>query len=203
MGRPRNYNAGMAYYSRKGDDGTTGWLGKGRLPKNHDRIEALGSLDESSAALGLARSAVRGPQTAGLLVEAQRDLYLLMAEVSAGPEDAERFRFPADRVAWLEQQIAILEKDVPAPEGFILPGDSPAGAALDLARTIVRRAERRVVMLVRQGHVTNPTILQYLNRLSSLLFVLELAENILAGTKTAAARASQPDQKSAKSGKLR
>lgn len=180
----RNYNAAMTYYSRKGDDGTTGWLGKGRLPKDHVRMEAVGTIDEASAAVGLARSATRAGVTARLLLEAQRDLYRLMAEVSAAPESAEPFRFDGARVTWLEQQIDALAAEFPAPEGFIVPGDSAAGAALDVARTIVRRAERRVVGLSQDGHVKNPALQQYLNRLSSLLFVLELAENKAAGVQT-------------------
>lgn len=184
MGALRNYNAAMSYYSRKGDDGTTGWLGKGRLPKHHIRMEAVGTIDEASAALGRARSAARTQRTAGLLLEAQRDLYQLMAEVSAAPENAASFRFDAARVAWLEQQIDHLADEFPPPDGFIVPGDSDAGAALDMARTIVRRAERRVVELAHDDQVKNPALQQYLNRLSSLLFVLELAENRAADVPT-------------------
>jgi len=178
----------MSYYSRKGDDGTTGWLGKGRLPKNHVRIETVGTLDEASAALGAARAAVRDGRTAALLLDAQRDLYQLMAEASAAPEAAGPFHFDHARVEWLEQQIDALGQGLPAPEGFIVPGDSSAGAALDIARAIVRRAERRVVELFQRGLVTNPALHQYLNRLSSLLFVLELAENRAAGRGTTAAK---------------
>jgi len=174
----------MSYYSRKGDDGTTGWLGKGRLPKNHVRLEAVGTIDEASAALGLARSAARTQRTAALLLDAQRDLYRLMAEVSADAEKADPFHFAGARVTWLEQQIDALASEFPAPDGFIVPGDSSAGAALDLARTIVRRAERRVVELSHDGQVKNPALQQYLNRLSSLLFVLELAENGAAEART-------------------
>ena len=181
----------MSYYSRKGDDGTTGWLGKGRLPKNHVRIEAVGALDEASAALGMARAAARNMQTASLLLDAQRDLYQLMAEASAAPEDAAPFRFDPARVNWIEQQIDALGRDLPAPDGFIVPGDSPAGAALDIARVIVRRAERRVVELSQDGQVNNPALQQYLNRLSSLLFVLELVENQAAGRSTTTARGDQ------------
>jgi cob(I)alamin adenosyltransferase len=178
----------MSHYSRKGDDGTTGWLGKGRLPKNHVRIETVGTLDEASAALGAARSAARDERTAALLLDAQRDLYQLMAEVSAPPEDAGQFHFDPARIEWLERQIDALGQDIPAPGELIVPGDSPAGSALDVARAVVRRAERRVVELFRDGQVTNPALHQYLNRLSSLLFVLELAENKAAGVDTTHAR---------------
>jgi cob(I)alamin adenosyltransferase len=174
----------MSHYSRTGDDGTTGWLGKGRLAKDHLRIETLGTLDEASAALGTARSATCNVQTAAILLVAQKDLHQLMAEVSAAPEDAAQFHLDAQRIEWLEGQIDSIEWDMPTPGEFIVPGDTPAGAALDVARTAVRRAERRVVQLFRDGQVTNPALLQYLNRLSSLLFVLELAENKATGTGT-------------------
>ncbi|MFH1185755.1 MAG: cob(I)yrinic acid a,c-diamide adenosyltransferase [Chloroflexota bacterium] len=178
----------MPHYTRRGDDGTTGWLGKGRLPKNHPRIEAVGTLDEASAAMGAARSAARDRRTAPLLLEAQRDLYQLMAEASAAPEGANTFRFDPARVEWLEQQIDALAQEIPMPGEFIVPGDSAAGAALAVARAVVRRAERRVVELHRHGQLKNAALHQYLNRLSSLLFVLELAENKAAGKKTTLAR---------------
>ena len=152
------------------------------------RIEALGTLDESNAALGVARASARDARSAPLLLEAQRDLYRLMAEVASTPENATRFHFDAKRVDWVEEQIESLSKTIEMPKEFILPGDSAAGAALSLARAIVRRAERRVVELFDNEHVTNPVLQKYLNRLSSLLFVLELIENKAAGRETTKAR---------------
>lgn len=179
----------MSFYTRRGDDGTTGLLGEGRVPKHHPRLEALGALDEANAALGLARAACRHPRCGPILLEAQRDLYRLMAEVAATPENAARFRaIDAGRVAWLEAQIAALEASVEPPAEFILPGDSVAGAALALARTVVRRAERRVVELFDHGEITNPELQRYLNRLSSLCFALELLENEAAGRSTTLAK---------------
>lgn len=170
-------------YTGTGDDGTTGLLGAERLPKHHPLLEALGALDEASAALGLARSLCRAPQGAQLLLDVQRDLYTLMTEVAATPENAPRFRkLDTLRLAWLESQVDAIAALVPIPGEFILPGDSQAGAVLDLARTIVRRAERRLAGLLDQGLVTNPVLLPYLNRLSSFLFALELLENKQAGT---------------------
>ncbi len=169
-------------YTRRGDNGQTGWLGSGRLPKNHPIIEALGTLDEASAALGFARSSCQDARTQEILLAIQRDLYRLMTEVSASQEAAARFQtVDADRVAWLEAQIDAISSGVNLPQEFILPGDSQAGAALALARAVVRKAERRVVDLYREGVIGNPVVLQYLNRLSSLLFVLELLENKAAG----------------------
>jgi cob(I)alamin adenosyltransferase len=188
MDPSRNYNAGMSYYSRRGDDGTTGWLGKGRLRKHDLRIETVGTLDEASAAMGLARAAARDPRAASMLLEAQRDLYQLMAEVSAEPQPNQHHHFDANRVQWLEAQIGPLAAEFPMPRQFIVPGDSPGGAAMALARSIVRRAERRVVELLDAGGITNAALQQYLNRLSSLLFVLELAENKAVGRTTTFAR---------------
>lgn len=178
----------MSFYTRKGDDGTTGLLGEGRVAKYHARMEALGALDESSATLGLARASVLDPRCGPLLLESQRDLYRIMAEVAAPPENAHQFHFEARRVEWLEEQTDTLSKDIEMPKEFILPGDSQAGATLSLARAIVRRAERRVVALFDNEEVKNPALQKYLNRLSSLLFVLELVENRASGKSTTKAK---------------
>lgn len=178
----------MSFYTRKGDDGRTGLLGEGRVPKHNARIEALGTLDESSAAIGVARAAVLDSRCGPLLLAVQRDLYELMAEVAATSGNAEQFHFDAKHVNWLEEQIEVLGQDVGIPAEFILPGDSAAGARLSLARAVVRRAERRVVELFDAGEIQNPSLQQYLNRLSSLLFVLELIENRSAGKSTTQAK---------------
>ena len=170
------------FYTQTGDDGYTGLLGEGRLAKHAPRIEAIGALDEATAALGMARAACQLPQTAELILTVQRDLYQLMAEVAATPENAARFRqISAERVAWLEEQTDAISARVPLPREFILPGDSLPGASLALARTIVRRAERRVAGLIHTGELENRQLLRYLNRLSSLCFILELQENQAAG----------------------
>ncbi len=179
----------MSFYTTKGDDGTTNLLGEGRVTKYHARIEAVGTLDESTAALGLARAQCRDPRSASILLETQRDLYKLMAEVAATPENADKFHFiDGSRVAWLEQQTDVLSEIVEMPREFILPGDSLAGAALSLARAVIRRAERRVVELHDEQEVLNPDLQRYLNRLSSLCFVLELLENKAAGNQTTLAK---------------
>lgn len=188
-GRLYVYNARMTFYTAKGDDGTTGLLGEGRVPKYHLRMEAVGTLDEASAALGLARAHSSAPQTPRILLTAQRDLYTLMAEVAATPENAETFRSIDDeRVKWLEHETDELSKVVEMPHEFILPGDTLGGASLSLARAVVRRAERRVVELFDGEEVVNPHLQRYLNRLSSLCFVLELLENRHAGRKTTLAK---------------
>lgn len=171
-----------SFYTRRGDDGFTGLLGEGRVPKYHPIPEAVGAVDEASAALGLARAACRRADTADWLVSVQRDLYHLMAEVAAAPENAARFRrIDALRVEWIERVTDQLSEQIEMPKEFILPGDSPAGAALGFARTVVRRAERRLAPLQHDGTLDNIHLLRYMNRLSSLCFVLEIYENAAAG----------------------
>ncbi len=165
------------FYTQTGDEGQTGLLGKGRVNKFDLRIEALGAVDEATAALGLARASATAPQIGPIILEVQRDLYKLMSEVGATPENAEKFRYiDSVRVKWLEAQTDAIEAAIEIPKEFILPGESPASAALSMARTIVRRAERRVVELYHTGGLKNPALLAYLNRLSSLCFALELLE---------------------------
>jgi cob(I)alamin adenosyltransferase len=173
-----------SFYTRSGDDGYTGLLGEGRVAKEDLRLEALGAVDEANAALGVARAHARSPEGPGLLLHIQRDLYGLMAELAATPQNAQRFHsIDSEKVTWLETQVDTLSRIVEVPREFIVPGDIVEGAFLDLARTVVRRAERRVVDLFRRGDVANPELLRYLNRLSSLCFVLELRENQIVGNK--------------------
>jgi cob(I)alamin adenosyltransferase len=171
------------FYTGTGDDGYTGLLGPGRIPKNHPRTEAIGALDEASAALGVARASCSDDPSSQLVIAVQRDLYHIMAEIAATPENSERFRrINKDRVQWLESSTDALSQAVKMPVEFIVPGDSAAGAAFALARTIVRRAERRLADLWHAGELENEYLLPYLNRLSSLCFVLELQENQQSGS---------------------
>ncbi len=137
---------------------------------------------------GWACASVQDERCRPLLLQSQRDLYHLMAEVASSPENAGQFHFEAGRIEWLEQQIEVLGKTVEMPGEFILPGDSAGGAALSMARAVVRRAERRLVELFDAEETANPALHQYLNRLSSLLFVLELIENQAAGKETTIAK---------------
>ncbi len=170
------------YFKGTGDDGYTGLLGDRRVPKSHTRPEAYGALDEASAALGFARALVSSETLQELLIEVQRDLYHIMAELAAEPEIAERFRVVDQaRVNWLEAQIERFGAEVEIPKGFVLGGDTRSAAALDLARTVVRKAERAAVRLdieIRgdRTEFENPHLFAYLNRLSSLCFVLALWE---------------------------
>lgn len=170
------------FYTQTGDDGFTGRLGKGRLPKNDPLIEAIGTIDEATAALGFARSQSNHPDSKKVLLEVQRDLYHIMAELSATEKTADQFRvIDETRLAWLEDSVDGFSRSVETPREFILPGDTKAGGAMSLARSIVRRAERRVAELHFAELFNNPIILPYLNRLSSLCFILEIKENQAAG----------------------
>ncbi|MCJ7536697.1 MAG: cob(I)yrinic acid a,c-diamide adenosyltransferase [Anaerolineales bacterium] len=166
------------FYTQTGDDGYTGRLGKGRLPKYHILIETVGTIDEASAVLGLARAQTQAADTAEVILQIQKDLYHIMAELSATKENASKFRvIDAARLAWLESEIDRYSSSIDTPAQFIVPGDSISGAALAFARTIVRRSERRVAELHQEEEFESSAILPYLNRLSSLCFVLELKEN--------------------------
>ncbi len=177
------YNLSMPrFFTRSGDDGYTGVLGEGRVPKYDPRLETVGTLDEANAALGLARAVCHTEYSANLILAIQRDLYGLMAEVSATPENAPRFRtIDAHRIEWLETQTDGLSEQVEIPKEFIVPGDSYCEAVLALARAIVRRAERQVAQLTHIHELENVELMHYLNRLSSLIFVLELFEIQAAG----------------------
>lgn len=170
------------YFSGQGDDGYTSLLGSGKVAKYDLRPDTYGALDEASAALGLARASAQSERTVEVLIAVQRDLYRIMAEVAALPEDAARLeRFSGDRLAWLEELINTLGDQIEMPKGFIVPGDTRSSAAIDLARTVVRRAERLVARMQHEGLLENPVILAYINRVSSLCFVLTLWENKHAG----------------------
>ena len=170
------------FYTKKGDDGYTSFLGEGRASKYDQRIETVGAIDEANAAIALARTLSISPQTSPILQVVQKDLYHMMSEVASTPENAPRFRvINAERVSWLETQIDEISSKVVIPSEFIVPGDSTSGAAIDLARTVVRRAERHLARLLHTKKLANQELLHYLNRLSSLCFVLELLENQAAG----------------------
>jgi len=173
-------------YTGTGDEGYTGVLGRERVAKYDLQPETYGTLDEVSALLGLARTAVQHPCANDIIVEVQRDLYACMADLATTPEAAAKAgcRLSEVRVGWLEAIIDEVGEQVEIPPAFIVPGDSHAGALLDVARTVTRRAERLVAKLYHQAMLCNPAVLQYLNRLSSLLFVMSRLEDKEAGVES-------------------
>lgn len=171
----------MKIYTARGDQGATDLLGE-RVGKDDPRIELLGALDESTSSIGLGRSLTTWDQSGEMLLATQRDLYQIMAELAFVDETRPgSLRFPRERVDWLESSIAGVQETVELPREFVVPGDTTAGAALDVARTVVRRAERLAVALAKAETVGNPEIIRYLNRLSSLLFILARAEDLQDG----------------------
>ena len=160
--------------TRTGDDGYTSLLGQSRVPKYHPQPEAYGTVDEATSALGLGRALSRDPRVREIVYQVQQDLYIVMAELAATPEARNRLRrrTTAEDVARLEAWIEEIKGRVEIAPRFVMPGDSVAGAAFDLARTVIRRAERLVARLVHEGHLTNREILRYLNRASDLAFVI-------------------------------
>lgn len=170
------------FYTRRGDDGYTDLLGGPRVAKYDLRPEALGTLDEASAALGLARATAQRAETRRTLIHVQRDLYLLMADIATiAGKHAEQPRMTAQQVEELERIISELDPLVSVPKEFVAPGDSLSGAALDVARTVVRRAERVLARLLHDDNLPSTHGLTYVNRLSSLLFGLARFEDAAAG----------------------
>lgn len=172
-----------------GDDGTTALLGGGRAAKDDLQIEAYGTVDEASSALGMARALAVDPRSRQIIEDLQRGLYRLGAELATNTQRAGRFATTTEEdVRSLDRLLVELEAVAPMPEGFILPGATAASGALDLARTIVRRAERRCVSLRRAGTLDNAQAARYLNRLSLVLFVLARYEEDRAGERARLAR---------------
>jgi cob(I)alamin adenosyltransferase len=165
-------------YKKTGDDGTTGLLYGGRVSKDDLRVEAYGSSDEAVAALGLARATCTTPGLAETILGLQRELFVVGAEIATAPDNWKKLvpekgtKVTAAMVDALEKAIDHHETQANMPHEFIIPGENQASAALDLARAIVRRAERRCVALAREKMLPDGEVVRYLNRLADLLFVL-------------------------------
>ncbi|HVA20854.1 MAG TPA: cob(I)yrinic acid a,c-diamide adenosyltransferase [Candidatus Micrarchaeia archaeon] len=171
----------MSIVTRGGDRGETQLLYGGRVAKDDRRTEAYGALDEAISAMGLARALSTREETRALLLALQREAFTVGAELATGKDARDRLlaHFPTlgpDAADRLEAQVHELEARHPLPASFVLPGGTTAAAALDLARTVVRRAERRAVSVERAGELGNREVLRYLNRLSDLLFMLARVE---------------------------
>ncbi len=171
-------NRNLIFYTARGDDGTTSRLGgRERLRKDSLLMEVIGTVDEASAALGVARAALAEVGAQESLRGVQERIIRLMGHLSATPEKRTKYRgMTAEDVAWLEEQIAALGEGLPPLRTFVLPGSTPPEAACHLARTIVRRAERRLLTLMAEEPSIGVENLAFLNRLSSLLFVLAMRE---------------------------
>ncbi len=166
-------------YTRKGDDGSTSlWYG-GRVPKAHQRTEAYGSLDEAVSALGVAR-ALCGSDASELaadLLQLQEDIFIAGAELATAPEAADRLedgvsRVTEEMVTWAEQRIDHYMGQVELPPQFVIPGGNQLSAALDVARTVIRRAERRIAALADSEELASEAVLHFVNRASDLAYAM-------------------------------
>jgi cob(I)alamin adenosyltransferase len=165
-------------YTRKGDDGSTGlWYG-GRVPKSGGRPEAYGAIDEAGSLLGLCRAAAAGePELAADVLRIQNELFVAGAELATAPEAAGRLEEGVSKVtaAMVDALEAVIDRymeRVDLPPKFVIPGGTELSARLDVARTAVRRAERRVVDLKLGGDLADDTVLRYLNRASDALYAM-------------------------------
>ncbi len=175
----------MPIYTRTGDTGTTGLFGGGRVPKDHPRVAAYGDVDELNATIGLARATPPSDLADPLLEAIQRDLFALGGHL-ATPDPAkvakalERATLSPERIREFEMVMDAADQELGPLRAFVLPGGAPKAAALHLARTICRRAERSIVRLAQDGEVPE-LFLVYVNRLSDLLFTLARLANHRAG----------------------
>ena len=175
----------MKIYTKTGDTGDTGLFGGGRVPKNHPRVEAYGDVDELNALLGMVRAADPMPRVDEVLVPIQRDLFAIGALLATPDRDKmqkhlDKARVDDARIAELERAIDDGDAELEPLKSFIVPGGTPKAAALHVARTVCRRAERRVVELASDTEIPQVVII-YLNRLSDLLFTLARVANRRAG----------------------
>ena len=164
-------------YTRKGDDGTTSlWYG-GRVSKTDLRTEAYGTLDEAASVLGVARAGCDDRTLAGAILQLQNELFVAGAELATAPVARERLedgvsRITPGMVTRLEQQIDSYMSQVELPPKFVIPGGTAVSAQLDVARAVLRRAERRIVALAEQGELEGSALLGYVNRANDLLFAM-------------------------------
>jgi cob(I)alamin adenosyltransferase len=175
----------MKIYTKTGDTGDTGLFGGGRVPKDDPRVEAYGDVDELNAVIGMARAVEQMPRIDEVLVPVQRDLFAIGALLATPDREKmaqhlEKARIDDERIAQLEQAIDDAESELEPLRSFIVPGGTPKAAALHVARTVCRRAERHVVRLQHAEELPELTVI-YLNRLSDLLFTLARLANKRAG----------------------
>lgn len=164
-------------YTKTGDDGSTGMLFGGRISKADPRVEAYGTIDEAVAALGIARAATADERAAAIIFDLQRELFVAGADLAANDRLRDRqvegvSRITREMTAGLERRIDELVAEEPLRPVFVVPGSNLESAAVDLARTILRRAERRLVAAVDHELIAAADVLAYLNRASDLLYVI-------------------------------
>jgi cob(I)alamin adenosyltransferase len=171
------YPIGVRIYTRTGDNGTTGLLYGGRISKADPAAEAYGAVDETVADVGLARALADHPVLEALLLEVQRALFVVGADLATNPSERGKLKpdvslVTTKMVSRLEELIDRTVEEHPLPQEFVVPGAGSVSAALDVARTTCRRAERRAIELREADREVNPDAIRYLNRLSDFLFTL-------------------------------
>jgi cob(I)alamin adenosyltransferase len=171
--------------TKTGDGGETGLLYGGRVSKTDARTEAYGAVDEAISALGAARALIADRNRHAVILRIQSELFTVGAELATDADQYDKLQqhfmvVTPDFTRRVEEEITELEHRISLPDAFVIPGGTPAAAALDIARTVTRRAERRIVALQQAGQLKNPEVLRYVNRLSDLLFMLARAEEGLA-----------------------
>lgn len=167
----------MKTFNKRGDKGETSLLYGGRVAKSDPRCEAYGTIDEAVSLLGLARALTRKEQVSQILYGIQQGLFIVGSELATTADEYHKLKakhqiVTAEMVDRLESLIEGLEQKVEMPKSFVIPGNCPSSAVLDVARAVIRRAERRVVALKNENLVPNERVLAYLNRLADLVFAL-------------------------------
>ena len=163
--------------TKTGDSGTTGLLFGGRVLKSDARVEAFGTIDEAVSSLGLARALISDPEVKSIVETLQRDLFIVAAELATLEPNRDQLVetnnvVSESMVQKIEELTDSLKENLNLPNAFVVPGDSLESSAIDVSRTLIRKAERRVVALYENKHIANRDLLRYLNRASDLAYVI-------------------------------
>ncbi len=177
MDNGKSANKSAKITTKTGDNGTTGLLFGGRVLKSDARVEAFGTIDEAVSSLGFARALISDPKVKSIVETLQRDLFIVAAELATLEPNRDQLIetnnvVNESMVQRVEELIDSLKENLNLPNAFVVPGDSPESSAIDVSRTLIRKAERRVVALYENKHVQNRDLLRYLNRASDLAYVI-------------------------------
>ena len=177
MDNGKSANKSAKVTTKTGDNGTTGLLFGGRVLKSDARVEAFGTIDEAVSSLGLARALISDPEVKSIVETLQRDLFIVAAELATLEPNRDQLVetnnvVNESMVQKVEELTDSLKENLNLPNAFVVPGDSPESSAIDVSRTLIRKAERRVVALYENKHVQNRDLLRYLNRASDLAYVI-------------------------------
>ena len=177
MDNGKSANKSAKVTTKTGDNGTTGLLFGGRVLKSDARVEAFGTIDEAVSSLGLARALISDPEVKSIVETLQRDLFIVAAELATLEPNRDQLVetnnvVNESMVQKVEELTDSLKENLNLPNAFVVPGDSPESSAIDVSRTLIRKAERRAVALYENKHIQNRDLLRYLNRASDLAYVI-------------------------------